>query len=54
MLVSHNIWIIIDFIDDGTGGVEYKHSNKTIIDGSFKNMSLVVSKVKYGSIDAED
>ena len=38
ILGSRNDLIIINFIDDGTDDMEYKHINITILDVHFANM----------------
>ena len=44
----------MNFTDDGIDEVEYEHINITIIDGNFTNISLIIYKVNYGDIDADD
>ena len=38
-------------IDDGTDYVEYKHIHKNILGGSVPNISLVIFKSTFGSIE---
>ena len=44
----------MNFMDQGTDGVDYEHINKTIIYGSVANILLVISKVNFGVINAKD
>ena len=44
----------MNFIYDRTDEVEYEHINRTIIDGHFNNISLIISKGDYYAIDAYD
>ena len=44
----------MNFIYYGTYEVEYENINRTIIDGNFTNISLIISKVNYGDIYADD
>ena len=44
----------MNFIDNGTGNVECKCMNGTILDGNVMNMSLIIIEVNYGAIDADD
>ena len=54
ILGYHNNWIIIYFLDDITGSVEYKCMNITIIDGNVMKISLIIHKVNYGAIDIDN
>ena len=47
-------WIIIIFLDNVTDAENYKHINRAIVDGNVMNMSLIIMKVKYGTIDTDD
>ena len=44
----------MNIIDDGTYDVEYEQINRTIIDVNVTNRYLIISKGKFGAIDAED
>ena len=44
----------MNFIDDGIDDVEYKQINRTILDGNVTKMTLVISKVKFGTTDSEE
>ena len=44
----------MNFIYYRTHEVEYEIINRTIIDGNFSNISLIISKVNYGDIYADD
>ena len=44
----------MNFIYYITYEVEYEIINRTIIDGNFINISLIISKVNYGDVYAED
>ena len=52
--MSHNNWIVINFLYDGTDNEEYKFINKYILDGNGMKMSEIISKDNNGAIDAYD
>ena len=52
-LDSVNNWIMMNFLDDGTYEVEYKHINLTILDGNVLNMYLIIMEVNYCDIYAD-
>ena len=41
-------------MDDGTDEEDYEHINRTILDGNFMNMSLIIMEGCYGAIDADN
>ena len=51
---SHNNYIILTFIDDGTDEVDNKNMNRTILDGNVVNMSLIIIEGNDGAINADD
>ena len=51
---SHDNWIKMNYIYDGTVNMGYKFINQTIIDGDVINISVIVIELKYGAIDADD
>ena len=38
-------------IDYETYKVEYEHNNRTILDGNFTNMTLMIYKGNYGAVN---
>ena len=44
----------MNFLYDGTDNVEYEFIHRTIIDGNVINMSLIITEVRYVTIDAND
>ena len=44
----------MNFLDDGTENVEYEYINRTILDDNVLNMSLIILKVNYVTIDADN
>ena len=50
MLWLHKNWIIINFIDDETDDVDYKHINKTILDVSATNIYWIIYKGNLGRL----
>ena len=43
-----------EFLDDRTDEKHYKNINRTILDGTVMNMSLITTEGKYGAIDTDD
>ena len=43
----------MNFLYDGTDIVEYEFIHGTIIDGNVINMSLIITEVKYVTIDTD-
>ena len=43
----------MNFIYDGTYDIEYEHINRTIIDGDFTKMLLIICKGNFGAINSE-
>ena len=54
ILGIYNNWIIMNFINDGTDNIEYEHINLSIINGIISNISLLIYKGKFSSIDAKE
>ena len=52
--LSRNNCIIMNVLYYGTYHLDYEWINRTIIDGGVMNMSVIISKVNYGAIDAEN
>ena len=50
---SHNNWIIINFIDDGTYEREYDHINIKILDSNVTDISSIISEGTFCAIDAD-
>ena len=44
----------MNFLYDGTDIVEYEFIHRTIIDGNVINMSLIITEIRYVTIDADD
>ena len=42
------------FLDDGTYEEDYKHINRTILDGNVMNMFLIMMEGHYSAIDSDD
>ena len=45
---------LYEFLYNGTNEEIYEHINRMILDGNVMNMSLVITKGKYGDIDTDD
>ena len=54
ILGSHNNWVIMKFLDDGSDNVEYECINRNILDDNVTNTSLISTEVNYGAIDDDD
>ena len=54
ILGCHNNWIIMNSLDDVTNEEIYKHINWNILDGNVMNMSLLITKGRYGAIDTDN
>ena len=54
ILGSNNNCIIMNFLYDGIYNMEYSCIHITILDGNFMNMPLIINKVNYSYIDADD
>ena len=44
----------MNFLYDGTDNVDFECINRTILDGNFIKMSLIVTEINHGAIDADD
>ena len=44
----------MNFQDYGVDCVYYEFMNRTIIEGNFMNVSLIITKGNYGAIDADN
>ena len=42
------------FLNDGKYGEYYENINQTVIHGNVVNISLIITKVKYGALDTDD
>ena len=47
----HNNWIVMNFLDDGSGNVEYECINITILDANITNTYFLIIEENYGAID---
>ena len=54
ILGSHNNWVIMNFRDYGTDNVYYEFMNINIIEGNVMNLSLIITKGNYSTIDADN
>ena len=50
----HNNCILMFFLDDGKYGEYYEDINQAVIHGNVMNMSLIITKGKYGALDTDD
>ena len=49
-----NNWVIMNFLYNGTDNLDYELINITLLDGHFMNISLIITELNYGTIDADD
>ena len=54
ILVSHNNWVVMNFIGDEKDDFEYEHINIRILNGNATKIMLILCKGIFGDTDSED